>query len=237
VSFVEIFYLPLEEHGFDIDLDQALEYLDEAELGRYQRFKNEHSQSCFLQARRIVKKELAKKLNCQPKDIVFSYTDTEKPFLKNHPQWHFNISHSHSTIVVVLSEQCVGVDVEDVDRCMRIFSKADDFLNGFVKLAVDACDTERESAAVFAEHWTCTESYIKLKGSAIYRDKDKVKAQYLRDFSQGKLRVFENIHFTTFTFSEYARISVATEDFFPEIKMTHWRTGNCVFFTPKFLDK
>lgn len=229
MSRVELYYLPIDRHGFDIDLELAVSLLDKSEEARYHRFKNEHARQCFLQARRIVKTQLAEKLGCAPAEILFDYTNTEKPFLKNQNadiKWHFNISHSQSYIIVALSALPVGVDVEDVSRCFKIWRRAENFLNAYVKDCVLKGKTELESATIFAEHWSATESYIKLKGSTIYQEKERVKARPHSNFSAGRRKTFEDACFTVVNLTPEARICVATENVFPEIEVIYWRTGN-----------
>ncbi len=238
MSQVELHYLPINEHGFDIDLEHAVDYLDQFETERYHRYKNDHAQKCFLQARRIAKIELAKKLNCAPRDVVFDYTETEKPYLKpflcaQSGQWHFNISHSQTAIVVGISEILVGVDVEDISRCKKVWRSAENFLNAYVKSCVDRGRSDTESAAIFAEHWTCTESYIKLKGSAIYREKDRVITRPQANFSAGSYKTFEDSCFTVFNFSDDVRIAVAVKNDFPDIALSYWRTGEQRRYTPE----
>ncbi len=238
MSRVELHYLPITEHGFDINLEQAVACLDEFETERYHRYKSEHAQKCFLQARRIAKVELAKKLGCTPADVVFDYTETEKPFLKpflcaQSGQWHFNISHSQTAIVVGISQSPVGVDVEDISRCEKVWRNAENFLNAYVKSCVDRGRSDSESAAIFAEHWTCTESYIKLKGSAIYREKDRVVARPHSNFMAGSYKTFEDSCFTIFNFSDEVRIAIAVEHNFPEITLLHWRTGENRCYSPE----
>ncbi len=228
MSLVELHYLPLDQHGFDIDLEKALDFLDETEKSRYHRFKNESAKSCFLQARRIAKTQLAEKLQCAPAEIVFDYSDNEKPFLsaeKYSQTCHFNISHSKTAIVVAISEAPVGVDVEDIARCLKIWPRAESFLNGYVKTCVEKGKSDQERAAIFAEHWACTESFIKLKGSAIYLEVKRVQAQAHSNFENGRRKTFEDSCFTVLNLSTSACISVAAEKEFPNIEVLHWRTG------------
>ncbi len=227
MSSVELHYLPLDQHGFDIDLEKALDFLDETEKSRYQRFKNEHAQSCFLQARRIAKTQLAEKLRCSPAEVMFDYSDNDKPFLsaeKYSQTCHFNISHSKTAIVVAISEAPVGVDVEDIARCLKIWPRAESFLNSYVKTCVEKGKNDRERAAIFAEHWACTESYIKLKGSAIYLEIKRVHAQAHSNFANGRRKTFEDSYFTVLNLMSSASISVAVEKEFPKIEAVHWRT-------------
>lgn len=229
MTCVYIYYLCLDLHGFDEDLECAVDILDAREKARYYRFKNIHAQKCYLQARRIAKTVLGHRLNCRPSELSFAYTDTEKPFLKN-SRWHFNISHSQSTIVLAVAPFAVGVDVEDIERCSRVWPNAGEFLNSHVKKRVDLCKTDDEAAAMFTEYWSCTESYIKLKGSAIYRDKDRVKVQDHSHFEQGRRYTFEDTTITTFDVLEGTRLSLACEREFPQVKLVDWRTGACATF-------
>lgn len=222
---IELHYLSLDLHGFDIDLQRALALLDPDEAARYHRFKNSHAQNCYLQARRMVKTLLAKKLDCDPAQVLFAYSETEKPYLPNQQAWHFNISHSHSTICVAISQQLVGVDVEDIARCEKIWQKAEEFLNPYVKHCVEKASNAGEAAAIFATHWSCTESYIKLKGSAIYREKDRVEARFLAAFEHGSRFQFEDCQFTVFECFPEARISVANFSPKADIELMFWRTG------------
>ena len=48
----------------------------------------------------------------------FSYGEHGKPFLKNYPDWHFNISHCKNAVCCVLSRENVGIDIEEIKRCV-----------------------------------------------------------------------------------------------------------------------
>lgn len=224
MSPVELYYLSLKQHGFDEDLEAAIEILDAHEISRYRRYKNDHAKNCFLQARRICKSALSQQLGCEAAEVKFSYSETEKPFLKKHSACHFNISHSHSYVVVAISAHPVGVDVEDVDRCQAMVAQAGEFLNDLVAEEIIKAPSTSKQAAIFAEHWVCMESYTKLKGSAIYREKGKVIAEQCGKFSSGSLKRFENCLFVLFSSDPAVRISIATECDVPAIKTIDWRT-------------
>lgn len=234
---IELFYLPLvanelnkETTGFDQDLEVALAWLDAHETSRYHRFKHKPSQQCYLQARRIVKEVLAEKLGCLPKDVCFSYNDTEKPYLTNSDVWHFNISHCHTAVVVAIAPFEVGVDVENISRCKQVITHAEDFLNPVSASYVINAETEEDAANVFATHWCCTESYVKCIGSAIYREKDRVQASHVKDFSHGKYYEFDQCVFTVFEHLEDLRLAVATAKPSREIQLYEWpsRKLQCV---------
>lgn len=85
-----------------------------------------------------------------------------KPYLVDHPDIHFNISHCQKAIAVAVSDQPVGVDVE-------MFRKVNDSL-------IDKCMNEREKADIissvspeetFIAYWTRKEAAFKLFGTGI----------------------------------------------------------------------
>lgn len=95
----------------------------------------------------------------------FSYNEHDKPFLKNYPEYHFNISHSKTAVCCALSRQEIGVDIEEVGEYKE-------------SLAAYICnDKELESlhnnenqADDFYRLWTRKEAVFKMIGSGITND-------------------------------------------------------------------
>ena len=91
-------------------------------------------------------------------------TDRGKPFFPDHPELHFNISHSGTFIVCALSNTPVGVDIQ-VHRpsCTAFLDRL-------------CSDEERawllarqDSPAAFARLWTMKESRCKWSGQGLTR--------------------------------------------------------------------
>ena len=105
----------------------------------------------------------------------FSYNEHDKPFLKNYPGWHFNISHSKTAVCCVLSRKEMGIDIEEVGEYKE-------------SLAAYICnDKELESlhdsenkADDFYKLWTRKEAVFKMIGSGITNDiKDILDTPYI----------------------------------------------------------
>ncbi|WP_103654318.1 4'-phosphopantetheinyl transferase family protein [Agarilytica rhodophyticola] len=228
-SVVELYYLPIDSDGFDIDLDDALPFLDEQESDHYFSYKSERPQAVYLQTRRILKTVLARKVGCWPGDIKFSSSKNNKLSLKNTPHYSFDISHNNSSIVIALArtsgEIPISIDVKDIAMCKKNWPKAEIFLSGYTKKFIDRCSSDQQRAEFFAEHWSCIESYIKLKNSTMYSEKNRVKIKFYSDFSLGKRYLFEDVCFTVFHFSDQVCISLASAKVFPNINVIHWRSG------------
>ncbi|KXX72316.1 4'-phosphopantetheinyl transferase superfamily protein [Flammeovirga sp. SJP92] len=92
-----------------------LALLDGEELKRYKRFISDIKREEFLTARTFLKYTLAKELGVEPKQISLSYSENGKPFLsKIYGEFYFNLSHSNGYIVLAISNNEVGVDLEPI---------------------------------------------------------------------------------------------------------------------------
>lgn len=92
----------------------------------------------------------------------FSYNEHGKPFLKNYPGWHFNLSHCKTAVCCILSREEIGIDIEEIGEYKE-------------RLAEYICNEEelnrlKESdnkAEDFYRLWTRKESVFKMLGSGI----------------------------------------------------------------------
>ena len=92
----------------------------------------------------------------------FYYGEHQKPYLKNYPDWHFNISHCKNAVCCVLSREEVGIDIEEVKEYKE-------------NLAAYVCSDEElvmlhdsdNQADDFYKLWTRKEAVFKMLGSGI----------------------------------------------------------------------
>jgi 4'-phosphopantetheinyl transferase len=114
----------------------------------------------------IARWALSRSTGIPPEKQVIQRTEKGKPWLNAESAPFFNVSHSGEWIVVALSEQNVGVDVERIRTpvyrvAKRYFSpKEVRFLN-----ALD----EPDKKLYFFDLWTLKESYLKLLGKGLTR--------------------------------------------------------------------
>lgn len=92
----------------------------------------------------------------------FDYNEHGKPFLKGHPEVHFNISHCKNGIAVVVSDEPVGIDIESYrqvsDSLVRYTMNEEER-----RLIAESDDPVR----TFTEYWTKKEAVFKLRGTGI----------------------------------------------------------------------
>ena len=90
------------------------------------------------------------------------YAEGGKPYIKNYPELHFNLSHCRRYVAVAIHSSPVGVDIE----CRRKVSQS---------LIRRVCsEDEQQSIATaqdpdmeFLRLWTCKEAYLKYTGTGI----------------------------------------------------------------------
>lgn len=90
------------------------------------------------------------------------YAEGGKPYIKNYPELHFNLSHCRRYVAVAIHSSPVGVDIE----CRRKVSQS---------LIRRVCsEDEQQSIAAaqdpdmeFLRLWTCKEAYLKYTGTGI----------------------------------------------------------------------
>lgn len=89
-----------------------------------------------------------------------------KPYLTDYPEVHFNLSHSGDWVVVAVSNEFVGIDVEKrvpTDKCKDIakrFFHPEEIMD--LDLYKDAMLGWR-----FLHYWTCKEAYVKYLGTGL----------------------------------------------------------------------
>ena len=85
-----------------------------------------------------------------------------KPFLQDHPEIHFNLSHCPRAAVCAVADNPVGIDVEEVapvdwEVARRVLSEEEQ----------NAVRTSSEPDVAFARYWTQKEAFAKLTGDGI----------------------------------------------------------------------
>ena len=95
----------------------------------------------------------------------FGFNEHGKPFLKDYPEVHFNLSHCKNGIAVVVSDQSVGIDIESYrsvsDSLLRYTMNEEE-----QRIISESDDPVR----TFTEYWTKKEAVFKLRGTGITHD-------------------------------------------------------------------
>ena len=96
-------------------------------------------------------------------DICIERGEYGKPYIKDHEEWQFNISHTDGLIVIAVADCPIGIDVEKIREpdyriAKRFFTKAE---NEYIGSDIEGRDVR------FFEIWTKKEAYIKYIGKGL----------------------------------------------------------------------
>ena len=163
---IDIWYCDIVPTGNDT-VARYKPLLDATERARMDKFKTERLRQQYLGIRGRLRMLLANYTGTRPESIRFAREEYGKPFLLDHPELAFNISHSGNKLAVAIGPQCLlGIDIELwrgkvdfpalVEKCFADLEK--NFWYGL---------PEELKTAVFYEYWTKKESFVKAVGRGI----------------------------------------------------------------------
>jgi 4'-phosphopantetheinyl transferase len=141
--------------------------LDDEERRRVSRLRFPRDRDRFLASHGLLRYILAPYLDRSPEGIRFGYGLQGKPFLLEHPDLHFNLSHAADVLVVaVAAGREVGVDVEQVFSEAVMHEVSDTVLSSPERVALEGLDPG-ERRDWFVRLWTRKEAYIKADGQGM----------------------------------------------------------------------
>lgn len=159
----------------DEQLNNFFALLDPEEQARAQRFHFKKDRKHFIASHGILRKLLSAYLTVAPQALNFSYTDFGKPFLTDHSELQFNLSHSQNVALFAMTlNHSVGVDIENINRecdmdaiAQRYFSARE------YSILKNLSGTEK--IQTFFNGWARKEAYLKAHGQGLSYSLDKVE--------------------------------------------------------------
>lgn len=112
----------------------------------------------------LVRMEICRISNLTNNQLEFSTNKYGKPFLKNYPNIHYNISHTKNYIACVISDEPVGIDIEFIQPIELNIIKS-----FFTFDEVHYIMNSNDSINRFFEIWTKKESLIKFEGKGLHQ--------------------------------------------------------------------
>ncbi len=95
---------------------------------------------------------------------VFVFGEHDKPYLRDYPAIHFNISHCKTAVGCILSDKATAIDVTDLRQLRNDISKRVCSISEQQRIEKSADPT-----LCFLEYWTRKECYAKLTGEGMSR--------------------------------------------------------------------
>ncbi|MCR5583854.1 MAG: 4'-phosphopantetheinyl transferase superfamily protein [Lachnospiraceae bacterium] len=110
-----------------------------------------------------------------PFDERIAYSTYGKPYLPDHPDVHFNVSHSGNYVVCAFADKTVGIDIEEIH----------DIKPSLVKYALNKQEftmydnlPESERLNFFFENWTGKEAFLKHIAKGLSVRPSEIYAKY-----------------------------------------------------------
>jgi 4'-phosphopantetheinyl transferase len=165
-----------EVHLWQVDLASAAgaeeewrSILSADEIARAGRFRFAQDRKFYTATRAILRRILGGYTAADPRELVFRYSEREKPSLSGDEagKIEFNVSHSGQVALLAFArERSLGVDVEQIRGGRDHEAIARRFFSQHEQEQLSALPPS-ERAAAFFRCWTRKEAYIKATGDGL----------------------------------------------------------------------
>ena len=165
----------------DVDVDVVLATLGEIrnlprfqalltddERARAAAYKVAEPRDVFVLARGLLRLELGRRLECDPRDVRFDVRPSGKPDVRPadtpRPDWRFSVSHTGKQVAIAFAFGAdVGLDIERVDREVKPLDIASRYFTPKERSSLESTPESARSLAFFAG-WTRKEAVVKARG-------------------------------------------------------------------------
>lgn len=167
----DLWRISVEEHFVQFETLQKL--LSQEELERVKRYHQQKDKIRFTLGRGMLRTILSLYFKCSTKSIQFKEGYNGKPFV-NYPQKkiEFNLSYSHNWILIAVSSESVGVDIEYINRTFDYSLVMD---NCFMEEEINTIQSASLPGNIFFQSWTRKEALLKATSLGLN--------DYLKEFS------------------------------------------------------
>ncbi|NFA43456.1 4'-phosphopantetheinyl transferase superfamily protein [Clostridium botulinum] len=146
-------------------LDKLCLFVDLEKKDKLKKLSKKKDVSRTLIGEILIRNIINEELCINNRQIKFKKNKYGKPYLREHPQFNFNISHSGDFIICAVDNKPIGIDIEekkniDYKKIARKFFTVSEF-SYIVNQNLDF------QLSKFYEIWTLKESYIKCCGKGL----------------------------------------------------------------------
>lgn len=176
---INVLFKRVDAAYLEKNYDSVINMLHPARREKVAKLKNKKAAYVSMTAGLLLQEVVEREFGLKPEDILIGRGENGKPYLKEYPEYQYNISHSGDMVMMAYSRQELGVDIEelrvkDTKVAKRCFGP-DEYLyvlNGSNDRDGSASagygeDKKAERSRRFFEIWTLKEAYLKLTGKGI----------------------------------------------------------------------
>ncbi len=152
----------LNTHPEDLDIRQALNQVGPQRREAALRYVRESDRKLSLAVFLLLMEALEKEYGIT-EPPVFAFEPHGKPYLRDYPHIHFNLSHCSRAALCVVGERPVGCDIETVGRALDM-DLCDHCCSPAEREAILASPRPEEA---FCTLWTRKEAFLKWSGDGL----------------------------------------------------------------------
>lgn len=146
-------------------VDKLCLLIDSDKKYKIKKFINKKDKIRTLIGEILIRTIIVEKLKISNKNIKFNKNQYGKPYLKDYPNFNFNISHSGEYVLCAVDNKPVGIDVEEVKHIeYEEIAKSFFTVKEFYYIVNQDFNFRLNR---FYEIWTLKESYIKCCGQGL----------------------------------------------------------------------
>ena len=153
---------------YDSIQDIYHEVLSTEEIVKSKRFRHIADYKRFVCSRYCLRKILASFLGIFPQDLVFEYGEHKKPMIDG---MEFNVSHSGDVVLLAISQNPVGIDVEEINTLLDFESFT---ANSFTSTELDFIKNSVVKNVSFYQIWTRKEALLKATGEGLVDEMNQI---------------------------------------------------------------
>lgn len=194
----------------DENIYKISSFIDPYKRDKIEKFINKKDKIRTLVGEMLIRTVIGEELNIKNLDIIFQRNRYGKPWLKDYPEFNFNISHSGEFVLCAVDHMPIGVDVEKI-KSLEYEGIASSF---FTKEENEYIfnDDLQNNLNKFYEIWTLKESYVKCcgQGLSIPLKSFSIKIDSNREISLISDNKINEYKFKEFFIGEDYKVAVCT---------------------------
>lgn len=184
MSQIQVYIQKVNRAYLEQNFETVIKHLYPERKSRVLAFKRREPAYVSITAGWMLQTLIMQMYGIAPEQLVLEKNENGKPYLKEHPEFSFNLSHAGDYVVLAYGSQPLGIDIERIREknlqvAARCFTEREyQYVLG--KEPVEAEEGARQTARLFTDPvqvdsveerffklWTMKEAYLKLTGQGI----------------------------------------------------------------------
>ncbi len=111
---INVIFKRVDAAYLEKNYDSVINVLHPARREKVAKLKNKKAAYVSMTAGLLLQEVVEREFGLKPEDILIGRGENGKPYLKEYPEYKYNISHSGDMVMMAYSRQELGVDIEEL---------------------------------------------------------------------------------------------------------------------------